>query len=260
MATGIDRDVAGVAHRGLQDSEAETDMKFFSMYSGIGGFDLPLIENGYECVGYSEIEKRACEIYARHFPNHSNYGDAGRIIPDQLPDFELLVGGFPCQTFSIAGGRAGFDDIRGTQFFNIARIVAAKRPRHLLLENVKGLLSHDNGRTYKTVLSTLTELGYDAEAMVFDSFYFYAAPRPRVFIFAVLRDNQVDVRKGYEQAVPLYSACREGIRSANDSARTEEVRRGSERIIRTFTDLPEWLDSWDSVYGSEKVSGERGNG
>lgn len=230
------------------------------MYSGIGGFDLPLSEIGFDCVGYSEIEKRACEIYARHFPEHTNFGNADDIVPDKLPDFELLVGGFPCQTFSIAGGRAGFDDIRGSQFFNIARIIKEKRPRYLLLENVKGLLSHDGGRTYKTILSTLTELGYDAEAMVFDSFYFFAAPRPRIFIFAVLRNGQIDVRQRYEQAVPLYVACREGIRSSHDPTRTEETRRSSERIIRAFAELPEWLDSWDSIYGPEEVLGECGHG
>jgi DNA (cytosine-5)-methyltransferase 1 len=225
------------------------------MYSGIGGFELSLLKNGFHCIGYSEINKRAIEIYERHFNGHKNYGDADSINASDLPDFELLVGGFPCQAFSIAGNRAGFDDIRGSQFFNIARIVKAKRPQRILLENVKGLLSHDKGRTYKTILSTLTELGYDTEAMVLNSFNFFAAPRSRVFIYAVLRNEKTDVWKRDEQTFPLYATFCKGLRLANDTARTEEVRRSSERIIRTFANLPDWMDSWDTIYGTESVIG-----
>jgi hypothetical protein len=94
------------------------------------------------CVGYSEIDKYASKVYERHY-NHKNYGDATKINAKELPDFDLLVGGFPCQAFSVAGKRAGFNDTRGTLFFDIARILKEKKPRHLVLENVKGLLTHD---------------------------------------------------------------------------------------------------------------------
>jgi hypothetical protein len=95
------------------------------------------------CIGYSEIDKYAIKVYERQFRGHTNYGDATTINAKELPDFDLLVGGFPCQAFSVAGKRAGFNDTRGTLFFDIARILKEKRPRHLVLENVKGLLSHD---------------------------------------------------------------------------------------------------------------------
>src|SRR3990167_7390561 len=89
----------------------------------------------WQCVGYSEIDKYAIQIYEKHFPEHKNFGDITQINAKELPDFDLVVGGFPCQAFSIAGKRGGFDDTRGTLFFDIARILKEKRPRLLLLEN-----------------------------------------------------------------------------------------------------------------------------
>lgn len=88
------------------------------------------------------------------------FDDARKIVPEQLPDFDLLVGGFPCQSFSIAGARKGFDDTRGTLFFEIARIVAVKKPKYLFLENVPGLLNHDSGKTFETILRTGSPKSY----------------------------------------------------------------------------------------------------
>ena len=89
------------------------------------------------------------------------FDDARKIVPEQLPDFDLLVGGFPCQSFSIAGARKGFDDTRGTLFFEIARIASVKKPKYIFLENVPGMLNHDKGRTFETILRTLDGLGYN---------------------------------------------------------------------------------------------------
>lgn len=193
-------------------------MKYLSLFSGIGGFELG-IQQAYVaisntkreeqrrlekqqpnalldwyrtatqpvCIGYSEIDKYAVQIYSKHF-NHTNYGDITKIIADELPDFDLLCGGFPCQSFSIAGKRGGFADTRGTLFFDIARLLKVKRPRLLLLENVKGLLSHDNGRTFKIIITTLTELGYDLQWQVLNSKNFGVPQnRERVFIAGHLR-------------------------------------------------------------------------
>jgi DNA (cytosine-5)-methyltransferase 1 len=143
-------------------------MKVFSTFTGIGGFELG-IGHEHEIVGYSEINKYAVEIYKKHFPEHKNYGDITKINEKELPDFDLLVGGFPCQAFSIAGLRRGFADTRGTLFFDLARILREKRPRLFLFENVKGLLSHDGGNTFKTIIATLTELGYDLQWQVINS-------------------------------------------------------------------------------------------
>ena len=183
-------------------------MRYLSLFSGIGGFEKG-IQQAYElqkmgtesqnspdtegrtpqhaecplCVGYSEIDPYAIQIYEKHFPNHKNWGDITQIRGEELPDFDLLLGGFSCQPFSIAGKRRGFDDTRGTLFFDIARILKAKRPRYFLLENVKGLLSHDGGKTFQTILGVLTDLGYELQWQVLNSKNFGVPQnRERVFI------------------------------------------------------------------------------
>jgi len=162
-------------------------LKCFSLFSGIGGFDLALKNTGHTIVGACEIDEWARQIYQRHFPNIQVHQDARKIKPEELPDFELLVAGFPCQPFSVAGKRLGFEESRGTLFFEIARIARQKRPRLLLLENVKGLLNHDGGKTFANILATMDELGYDAEWQVLNSKYFVPQNRERVFIICYLR-------------------------------------------------------------------------
>jgi DNA (cytosine-5)-methyltransferase 1 len=119
-------------------------------------------------------------------PTH--FGDATKINPDELPDFDMLCGGFPCQAFSIAGRREGFNDTRGTLFFEISRIIKTKRPKIVFLENVKGLLNHDQGKTFRVIIQTLSELGYDVQWMVCNS-KFFGVPqnRERVFIIGNIR-------------------------------------------------------------------------
>lgn len=139
-------------------------IKYFDMFAGIGGFRSRLEAiGGFECVGYCEIDKYAKQVYEAMYDTGGElyFDGARKIVPEQLPDFDLLVGGFPCQSFSVAGARKGFDDIRGTLFFKIARIAAVKKPKYLFLENVPGLLNHDEGRTFETILRTLDGLGYN---------------------------------------------------------------------------------------------------
>jgi DNA (cytosine-5)-methyltransferase 1 len=143
------------------------------MFSGDGGFRAGLERaGGFKCVGHCEIDKYADAAYRRLFNIKKTevfHNDATTINTEELPEFDLLTGGFPCQAFSIAGKRQGFADPRGTLFFDIARVAEAKRPKYLLLENVPGLLSHDNGRTFATILNTLCELGYSIEWQVLNS-------------------------------------------------------------------------------------------
>ena len=140
------------------------------------------------CVGFSEIDKYAIKVYERHFNGTPNYGDITKVNAEELPDFDCLVGGFPCQAFSIAGKRKGFEDTRGTLFFDLARILRAKQPRLFVFENVKGLLNHDGGRTFKTIIQTIDELGYDCQWQVLNSKN-YGVPqnRERVYIVGHLR-------------------------------------------------------------------------
>ena len=159
------------------------------MFSGIGGFDLALNRQDYECVGYSEINEYSIQTYKKNFGKEvKNYGDATKIDTNGLPDFDLLCGGFPCQAFSIAGKRRGFEDTRGTLFFDIARIIKAKRPSYILLENVKGLLSHNKGETFSIIINTISGLGYDVQWVVLNS-KFFGVPqnRERVFIIGSVR-------------------------------------------------------------------------
>ena len=162
-------------------------MKILSLFSGIGGFDLAFQNKGHTIIGACEIDKYARSVYSRHFPGVKIYQDATKINPEDLEDFDCLCAGFPCQAFSIAGKRLGFEESRGTLFFEIARIARQKKPRLLLLENVKGLLSHDRGRTFAVILATLDELGYDAEWQVLNSKYFVPQNRERIFIIGYLR-------------------------------------------------------------------------
>lgn len=204
----------------MQQKDETKTIRFFSMFTGVGGFEIGLKnanditetrrcgqeenlsesrsgssssqsnigQHTFSCIGFSEIDKYASQLLANKFPTIKNYGDATKINPDELPDFDMLCGGFPCQSFSIAGKRRGFEDTRGTMFFEVARILKVKRPKIVFLENVKGLLNHNQGETFKIILQTLDELGYDVQWMVLNS-KFFGVPqnRERVFIIGNLR-------------------------------------------------------------------------
>lgn len=168
-------------------------IRFFDMFAGIGGFRSGLEAVGeFECVGYCEIDKYAKQAYEAIYQTEGEvyFHDARAIEPESLPDIDLICGGFPCQSFSIAGKRGGFADAIGTLFFEIARIAAVKRPPYLLLENVPGLLSHDKGRTFATILGALSELGYDVAWQVLNSADFgVPQSRKRVYIAGYLRER-----------------------------------------------------------------------
>ena len=162
-------------------------MKYISLFAGIGGFDLALDRLGYECVWANEWNKYAGQIYKKQF-GELDQRDITTVKTSEIPDHDLLVGGFPCQAFSIAGKRRGFDDTRGTLFFEIARILKDKQPKYFILENVKGLLSHNKGDTFRTIIVKLTELGYDLQWQVLNSKNFGVPQnRERVFIVGHLR-------------------------------------------------------------------------
>lgn len=173
-------------------SQNNAKLRIFSTFTGIGGFEKGIEEalgrDRVEFVGYSEILPSAIAVYRHHWPEHRNYGDITKIDAKSLPDFDLIVGGFPCQSFSCAGARRGFEDTRGTLFFDVARIVKEKRPGVVMLENVKGLLYHDKGNTFKTIVGALDELGYDVQWCVFNSKYFGVPQnRNRIYIVGHLR-------------------------------------------------------------------------
>ena len=164
-------------------------MKFFDLFAGIGGFRVGLEAHGHECVGSCEIDKYARKIYARNFGHEPRFKDVRDIDPKDLPKFDIVCAGFPCQSFSIVGNRKGFDDKRGNLFFEIIRLAKEKRPPILLLENVKGLLSHEKGETFRIMLQTLDECGYDVSWQLLNSRYFVPQSRERLYIIANLRGS-----------------------------------------------------------------------
>lgn len=174
----------------------QKNLKFLDLFAGIGGFRLGMEAAGHNCVGYVEWDKFARKSYEAI---HNTKGEwtAHDITTVSDDDFRLfrgtvdvICGGFPCQAFSIAGKRGGFSDTRGTLFFEIARATEQIKPRILFLENVKGLLNHDEGRTFGTILNTLDELGYNAEWQVLNSKDFGVPQnRERVFIIGHLRGS-----------------------------------------------------------------------
>uniref|UniRef100_UPI0011A9B012 DNA cytosine methyltransferase n=1 Tax=Staphylococcus arlettae TaxID=29378 RepID=UPI0011A9B012 len=171
-------------------------MKFIDLFSGIGGFRSALEMNGHECLAFAEIDKYARQSYKAIYntENEQEWHDVTRITDDDFRYFkgkaDIITGGFPCQTFSIAGKRAGFEDTRGTLFFEIARAIKEIQPSYVLLENVKGLFSHDGGRTFGTIIQTLDELGFITEWGLFNSKY-WGVPqnRERVYILATRKDK-----------------------------------------------------------------------
>lgn len=170
--------------------DATGTIRFIDLFSGIGGFREGLRRaGGFVCVGHCEMDPHAERNYRKLFETEGEWycDDARNIRTETMPDFDLLCAGFPCQAFSIAGKRGGFADSRGTLFFEIARLVAEKRPSYFLPENVPGLLSHDKGRTYHTILSTFSELGYHVEWKVLNSKDFgVPQSRKRVYIVGYL--------------------------------------------------------------------------
>ena len=171
-------------------------MKFLDLFAGIGGFRLGMESAGHECVGFCEIDKYARASYKaiHNTKGEIELHDITRVTDESIRRFgsvDVICGGFPCQAFSIAGHRRGFEDTRGTLFFEICRFASVLRPKYLFLENVRGLLNHDGGATFETIIRTLDELGYDVEWQVLNSKNFGVPQnRERVFIIGHLRGER----------------------------------------------------------------------
>lgn len=243
-------------------------MKYISLFAGIGGFDLALNRLGHECVYANDFDKYCKITYDKNFTTNNfeetqeernpksrtdksdSNGEQGssrgskstnggldttnlKDVPtSEIPDHDLLVGGFPCQAFSIAGKRRGFDDTRGTLFFDIARILKDKRPRHFILENVKGLLSHDEGKTFQTILGVLSDLGYEYQWQVLNSKNFgvpqnrervfivgHIRGEPRPKVFPIGEDNSVDNgQDGEKLQSPIVNTITSSFRGSPDGA------------------------------------------
>lgn len=162
---------------------------FIDLFAGIGGIRLGFEAAGGKCVFSSEWDKFAQQTYQSNF-DEMPHGDITKVEVSEIPPHDLLTAGFPCQPFSHAGLKKGFEDTRGTLFFEIARILSERRPALVLLENVKGFMSHDKGNTFKVVKSTLEELGYEVHAKVLNAKGFDVPQnRERIYIVGILRSK-----------------------------------------------------------------------
>ncbi len=158
-------------------------MKYFDSFSGIGGFTIPLEEAGCECVGFSETDKYSTSVYLKHF-NHKQFGDITKIKTEELPDFDLLVCGSPCQDLSVAGKQKGLAGNKSGLFFHFIRLLKEKQPRYFIFENVKGALSSSKGWDFARMQIEFSEAGYDFQWQVLNSKDF-GVPQNRQRLFVV---------------------------------------------------------------------------
>lgn len=195
-------------------------MKFLDLFAGIGGFRFGMESAGHECIGFCEIDKFARASYKaiHNTEGEIELHDITTVTDEEIRNIghvDVICGGFPCQSFSIAGSRRGFEDTRGTLFFEIARFADILKPKYLFLENVKGLLNHDRGNTFKTILGALDGLGYDTEWQVLNSKNFSVPQnRERVFIIGHLREGRT------RRVFPI---IRENAKSDNQQSKIEIV-------------------------------------
>ena len=182
-------------HKVKNDIKLSTKkLRLFEAFTGYGGasYSLKRAKIPYEIVGYSEIDKFAIEFFENNHLGVFNYGDITKIDASSIPDFDIFTGGFPCQPFSQVGMGLGEQDIRGTLFYDIIRICDVKRPKHILLENVKGLKTNKHGKTLSTIIKSLAALGYDVITKVLNSKDFgIPQNRERIWIY------------GYHGTLPL---------------------------------------------------------
>lgn len=167
-------------------------MNFFDFCSGIGAGRLGVEKNGLTCVGHCEIDTYTAKTYSLFFNDDRNFGDLTKVNIKELPDFDFLIAGFPCQTFSIAGKRAGFEDERGQIIYSLIKIMKEKNVKYFLLENVKGLLTHNKGETFKIIIKELEDAGYKVFYKVLNSMDF-GIPQSRERIYIVGFKNEIGI-------------------------------------------------------------------
>lgn len=205
---------------------------FIDLFAGIGGFHLALESMGANCVFASEWDKYAAETYEKNF-HLKPFGDITQIDEKEIPNHDILCGGFPCQAFSISGKQKGFDDTRGTLFFDIARIVNFHKPKVLFLENVKNLAKHDEGKTLKTIIKTLEELEYSVFTKVFNSSNF-GLPQNRERVYIVAFHNTLDSRSFQFPIPPNNPICLEYILE-NEPKNAKIIERDDIEIYKNYS-------------------------
>lgn len=235
---------------GVRKQKMASKLRVASLFSGIGGICYGFKQAGADIVWANDIDRDACKTYRHNFGDtYLVEGDIKNIDATDIPDIDILNGGFPCQAFSVAGYRRGFDDERGNLFFEIARILAVKRPRAILLENVKNLESHDHGNTFKVIKSKLESLGYHVCHRVLNSMEYGNVPqnRERIYIVGFLSPDDY-ARFQYPEPIPLVTKIADIVDLSD---------RKPDRLYYTNTkyypQLSEMMTRQDTIYQWRRV-------
>lgn len=214
------------------DKNSLKNYKFIDLFAGIGGFHLALDSMGAKCVFASEWDKFAIETYEKNF-NLRPFGDITKINEKDIPKHDILCGGFPCQAFSISGKQKGFEDTRGTLFFDIARIVNFHKPKVLFLENVKNLAKHDEGKTLNTIIKTLEELEYSVYTKVLNSSNF-GLPQNRERVYFVAFHKTLNSESFNFPAPTNFPICLENILE-NEPNDAKVIERNDIEIYKNYS-------------------------
>ncbi len=235
----------------IANTNKHNTFTFIDLFAGIGGFHSALKNSRTKCVFASEIDKHASLVYEK---NHKikPFGDITKINAKDIPAHDILCAGFPCQAFSIAGYQKGFEDTRGTLFFDVARIVKHHKPKVVFLENVKNLVSHDKGRTFSVILETLrNELGYEVYYQILNSMTHANIPQNRERIFVVAFDpKQVPNHNSFEfpDEIPLTTTIHDFLLTEKQD---EKYYYGKDH--RYYSQLNETIKKKDTVYQWRRV-------
>ena len=221
-------------------------MTVSGFFAGVGGIEIGFRQAGFDIVWSNEIDEKASKTFRK---NHSNLlitDDIHNISSDSVPDTDIIVGGFPCQAFSVAGYRKGFEDERGEVFFQLARIISQKLPRVIFIENVKNLVGHDNGNTYKVIRETLESYGYHLKTMVLNACEYGNIPqnRERIYIIGFLNEEDFD---NFKQISPINLTVK--ISDIVDyNAKVDDKFYYTEQNCSFYNLLKEGVTNKDTVY------------
>lgn len=221
-------------------------MTVSGFFAGVGGIEIGFRQAGFDIVWSNEIDEKASKTFRK---NHSNLlitDDIHNISSDSVPDTDIIVGGFPCQAFSVAGYRKGFEDERGEVFFQLARIISQKLPRVIFIENVKNLVGHDNGNTYKVIRETLESYGYHLKTMVLNACKYGNIPqnRERIYIIGFLNEEDFD---NFKQISPINLTVK--ISDIVDyNAKVDDKFYYTEQNCSFYNLLKEGVTNKDTVY------------
>lgn len=226
-------------------------MKVAGLFAGVGGIELGFEQNGFDIIWSNEIDEKASETYRLNHNHQLVTGDINNIASEDIPNMDVLLAGFPCQAFSVAGYRKGFEDERGNVFFQVARILRDKRPSVVFLENVKNLVSHDQGNTFRVILETLHQYGYYVKHKVLNASEYGNVPqnRERIYIVGFLEE---DAYKSFEfpDPIPLTKTLKDIIDFNN---KVDDKYYYTKEKYKFYDQLEESMIKKDTLYQWRRV-------